>query len=275
MKRKRIILPLLLAGMMANMALSVSAYEYNFDDGNPYQYAGANSVETVYTADRGERKNEDISKNAALIPPGFGAPGMNQLNTGEYLTPFLAPGGMAYGTITGDSAAYYPEDSGVNAANTNAMPQISTSYTPIINTTAFTEVTAELYYDNGSLGTLSIPALDLNVGIYEGTDSTAMAKGAGHFEESSIWTGNVAFASHNRGSSAYFGKIHTLSVGDTITLSTKLGTRTYSVVSVSKVEETDRTQLAATADNRLTLYTCVMDERDYRWCVVARELTAV
>ena len=268
MQKKRIILPLLLAGMMANMTLSVSAYEYSFDDGNPYQYAGTNSVETVYTADKGERKNEDISKNAALIPPGFGSSGMNQLNTGEYLTPFLAPGGMAYGTISGDAAVYYPADndaSGVSA-------EISTSYTPIVNTTAFTEVTAELYYDNGSLGTLFIPALDLSVGIYEGTDSTAMAKGAGHFEESSIWTGNVAFASHNRGSSAYFGKIHTLSVGDTVTLSTKLGTRTYSVVSVSKVNETDRTQLAATADNRLTLYTCVMDERDYRWCVVAREL---
>ncbi|MBR1497168.1 MAG: class D sortase [Oscillospiraceae bacterium] len=272
MKSKRILLPLLLAGMMASMALPASAYEYSFDDGNPYEYTGATSVETVYTADRGERKNEDVSKNAALIPPAFGSPGMDQLNTGEYLTPFLAPGGMAYGTINGGAAVYYPGESGTAPVNVSILPQISTGYTPIINTTAFTEVTRELYYNNGTLGTLSIPAISLNVGIYEGTDSTAMAKGAGHFEESSIWNGNVAFASHNRGSSAYFGKIHTLNVGDTITLNTKLGTRTYAVVSVSKVDETDRTQLASTADNRLTLYTCVINERDYRWCVVAKEV---
>ena len=44
------------------------------------------------------------------------------------------------------------------------------------------------------------------------------------------------------------------------------------MVSVSKVDETDRTQLVSTADNRLTLYTCVMNERDYRWCVVAKEV---
>ena len=273
MKCKKIVLPLLLAGAVAGMAFPASAYEYSFGDRNPYQYTMATSVEKVYTADRGERKNEDVSKNAALIPPAFGSPAMDLLYSGEFLTPFLAPGGMAYGTINGGSAVYDPGEIGSAAtADINALPQISTGYTPIVNTTAFTEVTRELYYDNGSLGTLSIPALDLNVGIYEGTDSGAMAKGAGHFEDSSIWNGNVAFASHNRGNSAYFGKIHTLSAGDTITLNTQLGTRTYSVVSVSKVDENDRTALAPTADNRLTLYTCVMNEREYRWCVVAKEL---
>ena len=49
MKGKRMILPLLLAGMMASMALPASAYEYSFDDGSPYAYADATSVETVYT----------------------------------------------------------------------------------------------------------------------------------------------------------------------------------------------------------------------------------
>ena len=44
------------------------------------------------------------------------------------------------------------------------------------------------------------------------------------------------------------------------------------VVSVSKVLETDRSGLAAASENMITLYTCVMDQRDYRWCVKAVEI---
>lgn len=114
--------------------------------------------------------------------------------------------------------------------------------------------------------------IGLSVRIYEGTDSNTLAKGAGHFEDTSIWDGNVALAGHNRGVNNHFGKIHTLELGDEITLTTKLGTRTYEVVSVSKVIETDRSGLAATTENMITLYTCVMNQRDYRWCVKAVEI---
>ena len=114
--------------------------------------------------------------------------------------------------------------------------------------------------------------IGLTVKVYEGTDSKTLAKGAGHFEETSIWRGNIAVAAHNRGTNNHFGKIHTLELGDEITLTTKLGTRTYEVVSVSKVLETDRSGLAATTENMITLYTCVMNQRDYRWCVKAVEI---
>ena len=137
--------------------------------------------------------------------------------------------------------------------------------------TAFTDVTADLYYSSGSLGTLKIPAIGLTVSIYQGTDSAALAKGAGHFASTSIWDGNVALAGHNRGVNNHFGKIHTLTAGDTITLTTQLGTRAYSVASVEKVSVTDSSGTAATTDNRITLYTCVMNQPDYRWCVTATE----
>ena len=97
------------------------------------------------------------------------------------------------------------------------------------------------------------------------------AKGAGHFSNTSLWDGNCCIAAHNRGTNNYFGKIHTLESGDTITWTTKLGTRTYEVVSVEKVLETDTSGTAATPDNRLTLYTCVRDQREYRWMVQAVE----
>ena len=112
----------------------------------------------------------------------------------------------------------------------------------------------------------------MTVKVVQGTDSKALAKGAGHFTNTSIWDGNCCLAGHNRGVTNHFGKIHTLDTGDTITLTTKLGTRTYSVTSVMKVGETDNSMLAATPDNCITLFTCVRDERDYRWCVRAVEV---
>ncbi len=78
-------------------------------------------------------------------------------------------------------------------------------------------------------------------------------------------------AGHNRGTNCYFGEIHTLNIGDEITLTTKLGTRTYCVTSVQKVSETDSSGTDATFGNQITLYTCVRNERAYRWCVTAKE----
>lgn len=51
-----------------------------------------------------------------------------------------------------------------------------------------------------------------------------------------------------------------------------LGTRTYQVVSVSKISETDWSGVDSTGSNMLSLYTCVMNEREYRWCVQAVEV---
>ena len=39
--------------------------------------------------------------------------------------------------------------------------------------------------------------------------------------------------------------------------------------SVEKVLETDTSGTTSTSDNRLTLYTCVKNQRAYRWCVTA------
>ena len=235
--------------------------------GDP-DYGTPTSFEPVATADGGARKNEDVSKNAALIPPGFGTASADALNTGTPLTPNLAPGSMpATGAaVNGTSAPVFVPGSTIPTVNTPADPETSAP------STGYTEVTSDLYYSGGHLGTLKIPAIGLTVKVYEGTDSKTLAKGAGHFEETSIWRGNIAVAAHNRGTNNHFGKIHTLELGDEITLTTKLGTRTYEVVSVAKVSETDRSGLAATTENMITLYTCVMNQRDYRWCVKAVEI---
>ena len=59
--------------------------------------------------------------------------------------------------------------------------------------------------------------------------------------------------------------------GDTIKLTTQIGTRTYSVYSVQKVSVNDVSVLNPTTDNVVTLVTCVMNQPQYRWCVQARQ----
>ena len=233
---KRVISTCLTLCLSAALALPASALDYSIDaPGNP-DYGDPTSIEVVHTADGGAMKNEDVSKNAALIPPSFGSPSADALGTGTYLTPNLAPGGMAVGSSTSGGYTY---------------------------------VTDDLYYSGGYLGTLKISAIGLSVKIYQGTGSSTLAKGAGHFTDTSIWDGTVALAGHNRGVNNHFGKIHTLEIGDKITLTTKLGTRTYEVTSVSKVSETDRSAMTPTGEDRIVLYTCVMNQSAYRWCVQA------
>ena len=250
----------LVISMMASLAVSASALEYSIDAPNDYDFGKDTSIEVIHTADGGAMKNTDVSKNAALIPPAFGSESMNALNTGEYLTPNLAPGGIpASGSVIGGGASGVVTP-GSTVSGGNYQPSV-----------LFTDVTSELYYKNGSLGKIEIPALGLSVWIYQGTDSKTLVKGVGHFEDTSIWEGNVCLAAHNRGANSYFGQIHTLNIGGKITLTTKLGTRTYQVTDVSKVSETDRSGLADSGENMLTLYTCVRNQRDQRWCVTAVE----
>ncbi len=250
--------PLLLSLPLALSLLATPAYalEYTFD-GPPQDAFGETTSVEGYTW---EDPNVDKSRDAALIPPGFGTPTSYLPGSGEYLTPNLATGGGNSAGTVGGGTVIYP-----SAAS---YPTTTTSSTP-----KYTEVTSDLYYSGGSLGTLTIPAIGVSTKIYEGTSTASMAKGAAHFENTSIWGGNVCLAGHNRGTNEIFGKIHTLNVGDTITLTTKLGTRTYAVVSVEKILETDASGTAATSGNQVTLYTCVMNEREYRWCVTATEVS--
>ena len=110
-------------------------------------------------------------------------------------------------------------------------------------------------------------------GAHSYTDNIIADRDAGFSLGQFIWAGVDYFGEptpyHTRNS--YFGQIHTLNIGDKITLTTKLGTRTYQVTDVSKVSETDRSGLADSGENMLTLYTCVRNQRDQRWCVTAVE----
>ena len=75
----------LAACLAAAMTTPASALDYTIDAPNASDYGKPTSVEVVHTADGGPLKNEDVSKNAALIPPGFGSASADTLNTGTWL----------------------------------------------------------------------------------------------------------------------------------------------------------------------------------------------
>ncbi len=280
---KRISTLFLALALCALCAAPASALEYDIDAPEDYLFGTPTSDETIYET---ENPNVDRSKNVSLIPPGFGTPTSYLPGSGEYLTPNLVPGALSGGLVNAVGSAGSNATGGVAGSSStvtvdsDGFPTVQASTISASDaqalvsggfSTGYTEVTSDLYYSNGSLGTLKIPAIGLSVKIVQGTDSAALAKGAGHFTGTSIWDGNVCLAGHNRGTNCYFGSIQKLNAGDTITLTTKLGTRTYSVTSVSKISETDDSGTAATSCNQITLYTCVRNESAYRWCVVAQE----
>ena len=269
-KLKALITTLCLCVVCALCAAPAYALEYSFSAPSGPEYGKPTSFEPVVTTNGGAMKNGDLSKNAALIPPGFGSASAYTLNTGVPLTPDLAPGYMlGNGAIISgnDGITIIPPNlNGIVSSGTAAYPGVS------VSTVSYTEVTSDLYYSGGYLAVLKIPSLNVNVKVYQGTDSDALDRGAGHFENTSIWDGNCAIAGHNRGVNCYFGDIHTLNAGDTVTLTTVLGTRTYAVSSVTKVSVYDTSGLRPSATNTVTLYTCVRDQPDYRWQVTAVEI---
>ena len=273
--------------VMCLCAVQASALEYSYAGADDFLFGRPTSDDMIYEV---ENPNVDRSKNVALVAPGFGTPTSYLPGSGEHLTPNLVPGALSGGLVNQvGSANYSVSENGVSSGMGGFLP--STSIPPAADASSgtsapagnfsyttrptdsgsvgFTDVTPDSYYKNGSLGTLRIPAIGVNSKIIEGTGSASLAKGIGHFSGTSIWDGNVCVAAHNRGTNAIFGKIHTLSIGDEIILTTKQGTRTYSVASVEKVSETDTSGTTSTSDNRITLYTCVRDQRDLRYCVQA------
>lgn len=139
----------------------------------------------------------------------------------------------------------------------------------ICNTT-----TIENAEEKDIIGILEIEKLNIKAPIMEGTTQQILKYAVGHFKESDIWNGNVALASHNRGSYAhYFENINKLEKGDRITYKTNFGDRNYCVIEKKKILETDwSTVLELKEKNTITLVTCITGDKEYRLCIKAIEI---
>lgn len=136
--------------------------------------------------------------------------------------------------------------------------------------------------EDGMIGILIIPKINVEAPIKEGTSQSIMHTCVGHFIESDYWNGNVSLASHNSGTSAhYFEKLNTLNENDTIQYITKLGIKNYKVTTIKKIESTDwsmvtkidnKNENIENTKNTITLITCINDLPNYRLCVRGEEI---
>ena len=118
-----------------------------------------------------------------------------------------------------------------------------------------------------------IPKISLDAEISEGTRKEVMDEFVGHFEETTITSGNVGLAAHNRGYPVnYFSDIKTLKEGDEIIYKYKDFEIKYVVFVNIIISDEDWSYLENTEDNRITLITCVENEPNYRRCVQGREV---
>ena len=118
-----------------------------------------------------------------------------------------------------------------------------------------------------------ISKINLDAPILEGVSQAILRRGVGHFENTSMWDGNVCLAAHNRGYKYnFFQEIKYLEVGDEVEYRNKEEIRNYSVIWKGKIKETDLSYLEDTEENIITLITCMENMPEYRLCVQACEI---
>jgi sortase A len=106
---------------------------------------------------------------------------------------------------------------------------------------------------------LEIPKIELDMVVVEGTDTDALKKGPGHYEQTAYpWedTGRVGIAGHRTTYGAPFWDLQELGEGDLITLVTEYGTFRYRVTDTTVIVPSEGWVLNQTKRPTLVLTTC-------------------
>ena len=223
---------------------------------------------TVYTSEYGSNIIMPSSGNAPATPPA-NAPAVWQQAPQTVPQPVPLPNTPADGATPvplpmtpNDTPQLVPLDSDYPDIWANVQIPVQYDVTPV-------EI---MQNADGSIGTLQIPKIGLNIKVYVGDELAAMRKGVGHINGTSTWNSTVGIVGHNRGTNDYFGKLKTLTAGDTVTYTTSAGTRTYKVVFAGQIDDTDWSRLQYTSNNRLVLITCVENVPGKRVCIECVEV---
>jgi len=120
---------------------------------------------------------------------------------------------------------------------------------------------------------LEIPCINLRADIKEGTTKEVMDDYIGHFEDTKIEDGNIGLAAHNRGyKNNYFERLKELKEGDKIYYHHSNYKKEYVVEKHIIIKDTDWTNLENTIENKITLITCVENQKEYRRCIQGKEI---
>ena len=242
--------------LMTMVALSVSAFamEYSIEPVEDTEYYPSTPYEVMYGAAYNYGGSNIADYQIPELP--YGVSGTTQTGVMEKVH---LPG-LQQSTGTSVSGGY-----GISGG----LYEISATTVPSVSSVpAYTSVDG-MERKDGSIGILKIPSLNINVKVWEGETSGSMAKGLGHYSSTSGWDGNIGICGHNQGAKYSIGSIKNLEIGDTITYSTAYGTRSYEVVLVKTISASDWSYLQATADDRITITTCLADQPSKRVCVRA------
>ena len=111
------------------------------------------------------------------------------------------------------------------------------------------------YYVGEQFAVLTIPTVDINVGIFQGDSDSELRSGAGHYSGSFFpgQDGNILVAGHRNG---VFRNFEYLETGESIFVETTYGKFTYRIDELRIIEGTDMSIAADTLTEQLTLYTC-------------------
>lgn len=115
---------------------------------------------------------------------------------------------------------------------------------------------------SGVMARIRVPAVDIDLPIYHGTDDATLLQGAGHLEGSHLPVGGVdthTVITAHRGlaNAAMFTELDGVGVGDRFTIETLGEVLTYEVVETKVVEPDETDSLRAVAgEDLVTLVTC-------------------
>ena len=118
-----------------------------------------------------------------------------------------------------------------------------------------------------------IPDLHIDAVVVNGFDENALRQGPAHDPKSALpgQVGNCVIAAHRNVYGAWFANVDKLHAESLVQLITPNATYNYNAVSISQISETDRSVLAAPANNgsSLTLITCTLPHTSDRIVVTA------
>jgi LPXTG-site transpeptidase (sortase) family protein len=215
-----------------------------------------------------------VEESVFALQPGES--GVNVSADGTHAGGFLASTSVTQSG--GNSGGGAPHGGPVSNANPpweapGSQSGVTITHTPMQETNQTGRVTTVTPFNDGAIGRITIPALNNRLAsVMPGVALSTLDSFVGHFSYTSMWDGNIALASHNRGQGSFFAGIWTLRHGDRIIYETTMGTRVYEVVSISQISENDLANLNHSHDNTLTLVTCVYGQPSLRWSLLARQV---
>ena len=266
-----------LMGLATTMLLShgTQAADYDFDGSAKTDYYQESSYEEVYGTQYNYGGRNIVDYQIPELEFGLFSTTQTSVMERAVLPGLQARvGGAANGAYGINESVAGISDLAAELPYMTQTPQGGGSNFTIVGSVgakkAFTRLAELELLSNGAIGHISIPTIGVNkFYVWEDETSSSMSKGLGHFESSSVWDGNVCLCGHNRGTKFVIGDIRNLCVGDAITYTTTLGSRSYEVETVAAIRNDDWRYLGNTTDNRITLVTCVAGDSSQRWCVQA------